>query len=66
MTKDEFVAWKNNPITQEVFKKIKQNIDLTKEDLASSAGENPLSDRFKVGAIGAYNDLLLIDFEDTK
>lgn len=66
MTKDDFVHWKNSAVTQEIFNTIYRNIESLKHELAESAGIDPLKDRFTSGAIGAYNDLLLIDFEDTK
>jgi hypothetical protein len=64
MTKEDFVSWKNSPTTKEIFYKIRQNVERLQEDLGASAGVDPLNDRFKVGAIGAYSDLLNIDFED--
>lgn len=66
MTKDDFVNWKNSPVTKEIFIRIQQNVERLKEELSESAGINPINDRFKSGAIAGYNDLLLIDFEDTK
>ena len=34
--------------------------------LGKSAGLDPLEDRYKVGAIAAYYDLIYIDFEETQ
>lgn len=34
--------------------------------LGKSAGLDPLEDRYKVGAIAAYHDLIYIDFEETQ
>jgi len=41
----------------------RERIQALQEILATSAGVDPLQDRFYVGAIAAYNDLLNIDFE---
>lgn len=42
----------------------RQNITDLKEQLAQSAGIDPLSDRFKAGAIQAYTDILNITLEE--
>lgn len=42
----------------------RQNISDLKDELAQSAGIDPLSDRFKSGAIQAYNDILNITIEE--
>lgn len=64
MTKTEFYDWKSNPVTKEVFKQFQVRIDSLRELLGDSAGEDPLLDRWKVGAIQAYKDLILIEFEE--
>ena len=65
MTKEEFVDWKSNPVTREVIKSLNYKIDELSYLLSSSAGVNPIEDRFKAGAIAAYRDLTLIAWEDT-
>jgi len=42
----------------------RERIEALKEQLAQSAGVDPLSDRFKSGAIQAYNDILNVDVEE--
>lgn len=42
----------------------RQNIADLKEQLAQSAGIDPLSDRFTSGAIQAYTDILDIKLEE--
>jgi len=64
LTKTEFYDWKSNPVTKEVFKQFQVRIDSLRELLGDSAGEDPLLDRWKVGAIQAYKDLILIEFEE--
>lgn len=42
----------------------KQRIASLKEALANSAGVDPSEDRFRVGAINAYSDILNISVEE--
>lgn len=63
MNKADFVDWKRHPVTQVVFSQIQTRVKDLQEMLGQSAGENPLQDRMFVGAIQAYRDLLLMDFE---
>lgn len=66
VTKDSFRDWKANPVTKAVFEELNKRVRLTQMELGNSAGIDPLSDRFKVGAIQAYQDLLFITFEEVK
>lgn len=43
---------------------IEARIKAIQEEIGDSAGLDPLHDRFRVGAIGAYRDLLHIEFEE--
>lgn len=45
------------------FRQRIQEIEIT---LGKSAGVNSLQDRFHVGAIAAYHDLIYIDFEESQ
>ena len=40
-----------------------QRIRQLEVELGQSAGSAPLDDRFKVGAVAAYLDLIYVDFE---
>lgn len=64
VTKDEFLQWKDNPVTQEVFQIIRDRREEAKDVLAISAGEDPVNDRFYVGMIRALSEFLDISFED--
>jgi hypothetical protein len=64
VTKDSFRDWKANPVTKAVFRDIQSRILRIQEELGTTAGIEPLNDRFKSGAIGAYTDLLNVDFEE--
>lgn len=56
--------WKNLAITQVIMAEFRQRQRQLKEELAQSAGINPLDDRFKVGVIAAYEDVLNIELDD--
>ena len=58
--------WKSFSITREVMLELKRRQDFLKEQLAEQAGLNPLEDRFKVGAIIAYQDMLDIRLDENE
>ena len=64
VTKQEFIDWKHNPVTTEIFEMIKDRVEESAYILTSSAGLDPANDRFYVGLIHAMNDLLNITYED--
>lgn len=66
VTKDSFRDWKANPVTKAVFDELRKRVYLIQDELGVSAGLEPLQDRFKVGAVGAYTDLLNIEFDEVK
>ena len=51
-------------ITQTIIDEIKRRQAALKEELAGGAGLNPLEDRWKVGAIAAYQDFLDIELDE--
>ena len=55
--------WKNMAITQEYFAVVKDRVDGIKEELAASAGVDPLQDRFKAGYLQACRDFLDVELE---
>ena len=64
MTKTEFYDWKSNPVTKEVFRQFQARAEMLREVLGDSAGEDPQVDRWRVGVIQGYKDLLNIEFEE--
>lgn len=64
LTKEEFLDWRNNIVTQEVFKVVEQRINDAKDILGATAGEDPIADRYLVGMIRGFNELLEIDYND--
>jgi hypothetical protein len=67
MNRQDFVDWKNSPITKALFRALNNNIAGLKDELATSAGVDTRADGLKVGAIQAYTDVLDTDwFEETE
>lgn len=63
MKKADFYDWKRHPVTQVVFSQLGRRVQDLQEMLGDSAGTNPAQDLKYVGAIQAYKDMLLMDFE---
>jgi hypothetical protein len=66
VNKADFIDWKRHPVTQVVFSQISNRVRELQEILGQTAGENPNQDRMYVGAIQAYNDILLMSYEETE
>lgn len=66
MNKTEYVDWKSNPVTEEVFEELSQRVEGLKAELAGSAGLDPLFDRFRAGAIQAFTDVLNTSYEEAE
>ena len=58
ITRSDFIDWKSNPVTKEVFASIYERIHQLQEDLGGSAGIDVRQDSMKVGAIQACRDIL--------
>lgn len=56
--------WKSLDITQIIFKELKNRQRELKEALAERAGVDPSEDRWRCGAIAAYEDLLNIEMAE--
>ena len=57
-SKADFIDWKSNPITKEVFSSLHERIRQLQEELGGSAGLDVRQDAMKVGAIQACRDFL--------
>lgn len=66
VTKEDFVAWKLNPVTVAIFQAMKDKIDDKLVGLEHSAGLDPLYDRFNCGMIQAFKDVLSINFDEVE
>lgn len=70
MTKEDFIGWRNMPITIEIYKKLEETKQILMEGLASgqtlstSADETHGSTARMIGNIEALNQLLNISYED--
>lgn len=66
MTKADFIDWKRHPVTQQVFSQLDQRVNDLKEEIVGSALDgDPRTQAYRAGAIGAYNDMLKIDYEES-
>lgn len=65
MTREEFADWHRHPVTQFIHEVIKDRLEEGKEELALTAGLDPLQDSRKVGKLMAYQDFLDIGPEDS-
>ena len=64
LTKDDYLQWRSNIVTEVVFKRIQERVEGLKELLANSAGHDSNEDRKLVGLILAYRTLLNMGWED--
>ena len=64
VSKEEFLDWKNSHVTQEVFQVILTRIQDAKDILGATAGDDPVADRYLVGMIRAFNELMEISYDD--
>ena len=65
ISKDDFQFWKQSEVTKAVMSGFRERIRELEIQLGGSAGVDPLQDRYVVGAISAYTDILNIDVEET-
>lgn len=63
MTKEQFLEWKESEVTKWVFKYLEQQKQDYLERLGNGIDDDKYTDKI-VGRVQAYNDLLLIDWED--
>jgi hypothetical protein len=60
-----FYDWKALSITQVIIAELQKRVENYLEELAQSAGVDPLEDRRKCGIIAAYREIINIHEEDT-
>lgn len=58
MTKQDYLQWREHPVTQQFYQDMLEVIDTELASLSITAGENPLTDRKRVGAIAGVQWLL--------
>ncbi len=63
VTKEEFLSWKGDKVTQVVFKMLEERREAAKDILSRSAGMEPANDRLLVGMIQAFNEVLEVQYE---
>lgn len=62
MTKEDFLEWRQHPTTIRVFDEIEDMIRQGMVELSYSAGQDPGSDRQKVGKLDGLRALVGINF----
>lgn len=64
ISKDEFLQWKTNVVTNEIYGIINQRIEDAKDLLSVVAGDEPDKDLLIRGMIQAFRDVLDLSWED--
>lgn len=64
MTKEEWIDWKNHPVTIAFLEACEERIEEGKDILSTSAGIEPPQDNFMRGFIQAYREMLEFRVED--
>jgi len=57
ITKEQFVSWKEDPVTIAFFQASQERVEDAKDILANEAGKDPDNDNFFRGFIYAYNEM---------
>lgn len=61
---DDWYLWKQNEVTKALFRSIAQKIYANQVTLGYAAGNDPLTDKWLVGQIYAYEDVLKAEPEE--
>jgi hypothetical protein len=64
ISKDDYILWKNDPLTQAWFEACQQRIEDGKETLAGVAGLDPIYDSYVRGIIKGYSEMMNFTVED--
>ncbi len=64
MTKQDFIDWKQHPVTNAFIKAIADQRQGLREELGFSAGAIPIEDAVRRGAILKCTDILNMEFDD--
>jgi hypothetical protein len=64
MTKQDFIDWKQHPVTSSFIKAILEKREGLREELGFAAGSNPIEDAVKRGAILTCTDILNMEYSE--
>lgn len=64
ITKDEWIDWKNSPVTRAFYQACEIRVADATDILVQSAGLDQISDNFYRGFIQAYNEIKDFRIED--
>ncbi len=62
ISREEFISWKQDRVTKALLSHLDKAVAEWSEQLSYTAGEAPLADKWKVGAIAAMRQIKDIDF----
>jgi len=61
---EDFVNWKQDPVTKQFFNQIEDKIEEVKDLLVQDAGKDPEGDRYLCGYARACYDILATEFKE--
>lgn len=64
VTKEEWIEWKNHPVTKAFYEAVEIRVEESKDLLSYSAGVDQAQDNYWRGFIGAYREMLEFKIED--
>jgi len=62
----ELREWKDNPTTEEIFERLKNDVEVIKESLLDRAGMEPLSDAMWAGVVKGIRQVLEIEPDEVE
>jgi hypothetical protein len=66
ITSEDFILWKNEPITQAFYEACQERVEEAKEQLAVTAGTDIEMNNFLRGFIHAYREMTEFRVEDVE
>ena len=64
MTKEDWLDWKNSPVTKLFFEAAVERREFVKEELIELAGQDSYRDAYRSGYAKCIEDFLSTDFEE--
>lgn len=64
LSKEDFLDWKQHPVTHQYFQAIIDRIQELKDGLAATAGQDSGQDRYIVGMIRAFSEAVSVEVND--
>jgi hypothetical protein len=64
VSREDFLDWKKNPVTQAFFKGLVDKINEGATELSYTAGDNQMNDVRRAAAIAVYRDILAVELDE--